>query len=67
MSPAAGVWRSAARGLVARLARQRGGASGLEYALLAAMIAAVIGVFAATLGLPIGPIFNTLQNGLSSG
>jgi Flp pilus assembly pilin Flp len=67
MSPAAGAWRRAAGALATRLGRQRGGASGLEYALLAAMIAAVIGVFAATLGLPIGPIFNTLQNGLSSG
>ncbi len=50
-----------------RLAVQCGGASGLEYALLAAMVAVVIGAFMLTLGLPIVPIFNNLQNGLASG
>jgi len=67
MGAAAGAWRRAAGALAARLGRQRGGATALEYALLAAMVAVVIGVFALTLGMPIGPIFNTLQNGLSSG
>jgi Flp pilus assembly pilin Flp len=62
MAPAAGVWRGAAR-----LARQRGGASGLEYALLAAMVAVIIGVFAATLGMPLIPIFNNLNSGLAKG
>jgi Flp pilus assembly pilin Flp len=51
----------------ARLAAQRGGASGLEYALLAAMVAVVIGAFVLTLGLPIGPILNNVQNGLAAG
>jgi Flp pilus assembly pilin Flp len=62
MTQAAGVWRSAAR-----LARQCGGASGLEYALLAAMVAVIIGVFAATLGMPLVPIFNNLNTGLAKG
>jgi Flp pilus assembly pilin Flp len=67
MTQAAGAWRSAARALAARLARQRGGASGLEYALLAAMVAVIIGVFAATLGMPLIPIFNNLNTGLAKG
>jgi Flp pilus assembly pilin Flp len=67
MSPAGSAWRSKARALAHRLARQRAGASGLEYALLAAMVAVIIGVFVATLGLPLIPIFNNLNSGLANG
>jgi len=50
-----------------RLASHRSGASALEYALLAAMVAIIIGVFFVSIGLPIAPIFNHVNAGLAQG